>query len=222
MRFQDLSGQAFNSWTVLHRDKERKAGVWFACRCVCGAENTIARGALVRSKSRSCGCGNKKAKGERARKMQATVAERRRLENAHSRVGLTFGYWTVMSVSPNKKQEWKRMVTLLLCRCVCGAEKELIGHRVVHGRTTSCGCKRGDIHRASYAARRAAGTLPPLKPKAPRKRKRKSRDPSGYINPRGYLAADDAPPPAARPDKPAWWPKKNWQLAQWTGTLNPK
>ena len=49
--------------------------------------------------------------------------------------GMKFGRWTVVKLSElrNKQVYW-------LCRCECGAVREVQGPRLLHGKSKSCGC----------------------------------------------------------------------------------
>jgi hypothetical protein len=62
----------------------------------------------------------------------------------------TYGAWTFVALGGPDR--W-------LMRCECGTEKELAPHHLKHGRTTSCGCRRGEMVSVSkfekgYATRR--------------------------------------------------------------------
>lgn len=51
-------------------------------------------------------------------------------------IGQVFGHWTVLSDATGAsggQTRWR-------CRCVCGAERDLIASQVRHGHTKSCGC----------------------------------------------------------------------------------
>lgn len=58
---QDLTGQTFGRWTVLHEDGRKKeprgriVPMW-RCRCACGEERSIRGGTLKSNNSLSCGC----------------------------------------------------------------------------------------------------------------------------------------------------------------------
>jgi hypothetical protein len=62
---EDLTGQIFGKWTVLHKDKVHKgSGAYWICKCECGTERAVAAGSLKRGASFSCGC-ESTSKGER-------------------------------------------------------------------------------------------------------------------------------------------------------------
>lgn len=112
MRTIDIAGQKFGSLTALEKTQKGKKVGW-RCRCDCGQEITIASHALRKGKHPSCGC-------------------KRRLDL----VGRTFGYWKVLSQVPAGERPTKD--TYFLCRCVCGEEKAVVGHRLVQGKSKSC------------------------------------------------------------------------------------
>lgn len=57
VRFTDLCGQVFGSWTVIKRvyPNKNNDSAW-ECSCACGRVRVIARGSLVKGRSKSCGC----------------------------------------------------------------------------------------------------------------------------------------------------------------------
>ncbi len=60
-----------------------------------------------------------------------------------SSVGSEFGRLTVVAIGPTKSKR-----RLLLCRCVCGAEKLIAVDKLRKGTTKSCGCLRSELQRA--------------------------------------------------------------------------
>lgn len=63
MKFIDIAGKVYGSWTVLSRDLKvtAKHTKWI-CKCICGVEKSINGSTLKNGKSLSCGsCGNKKS-----------------------------------------------------------------------------------------------------------------------------------------------------------------
>lgn len=63
--------------------------------------------------------------------------------------GMTFGTWTVLSYSRYSYQP------LWLCRCICGAEREVSGAGLRTGGSTNCGCQRKS--RQSHGDSRVSG-----------------------------------------------------------------
>ena len=53
--------------------------------------------------------------------------------------GRTFGYWTVL------KKIGRYSGTRVLCRCVCGTEKEVLKANLLNGRSRSCGCMKSSL-----------------------------------------------------------------------------
>ena len=58
-------------------------------------------------------------------------------------IGQTFGQWIVIALAPSRGYH-----TYSLCRCQCGTEKEVKMCNLLTGRSSSCGCRNGDILRA--------------------------------------------------------------------------
>lgn len=52
----NLSGNRFGRWTVLHRVESDRHGVFYLCVCDCGKTKAINAADLKRGKSTSCGC----------------------------------------------------------------------------------------------------------------------------------------------------------------------
>jgi hypothetical protein len=65
----DISGQRFGHWTALHRDGYiyGKQIAW-VCRCDCGTLSLLGGSNLRRGETTNCGCQQRKALGDRARK----------------------------------------------------------------------------------------------------------------------------------------------------------
>jgi len=67
-------------------------------------------------------------------------------------IGLRYARLTVIGNAP---MEGRR--GMVLCKCVCGAEKVIEARRVRKGLTKSCGCLQRDMSRAYY---RRKGSMP--------------------------------------------------------------
>lgn len=53
-------GKKYNNWTIIGiSNRPRKCGVEVICKCNCGTERIIQLNALIRNKTKSCGCLNK-------------------------------------------------------------------------------------------------------------------------------------------------------------------
>lgn len=55
--------------------------------------------------------------------------------------GQHFGEWTVLSYTRTQRYGAKGYIRFWLCHCSCGTEREVRGPDIVHGNSTSCGCK---------------------------------------------------------------------------------
>lgn len=135
MDYPELIGQKFNQLTVLKFAGFNKDGRHlYLCECDCGNKSTVALKALKKGTTKSCGCAG-------------------RLNLA----GKKYGRLTVVEqdgYDHNQQSLWK-------CKCDCGNEVTLLGHRVKSGNTKSCGCLKVDraieqsklniIHGASHS-----------------------------------------------------------------------
>lgn len=126
MGFIDITGQKFNHWLVIKREKNNARGdaMWL---CECDCENhtqQIVKGSALRTgHSKSCGCIKKQAAQEVGHKNRANL------------VGKIFGKLTVLeySHSENYQSIWK-------CKCECGNIIYVSTNKLNNGHTKSCGC----------------------------------------------------------------------------------
>lgn len=72
--------------------------------------------------------------------------------------GQRFGRLTVLARVENKAFPSGQTQPQYLCRCDCGNEKVVLGHQLVHGRTTSCGCYRADAARKQFTTHGLSST----------------------------------------------------------------
>ena len=114
--FQDLTGMKFGRLTVLERAENKGGKTYWRCRCECGEEVTVYSHSLKSGATKSCGClGGGKLK---------------------DLTGQKFGRLTVLERTGSderKNATWR-------CRCTCGNECIVTGHRLKSGETKSCGC----------------------------------------------------------------------------------
>lgn len=65
-----------------------------------------------------------------------------------------FGEWTVLRRATPRGPNPRQMTTYWLCRCSCGAEKEVPSYPLQHGRSTRCDrCRRADLSARSKGRR---------------------------------------------------------------------
>jgi len=56
-KFEDLTGQKFNRWTVIGRSSKNSGSViLWKCKCDCGNSSLLRGQDLKGAKSKSCGC----------------------------------------------------------------------------------------------------------------------------------------------------------------------
>ena len=121
-KFQDLTGQSFNAWTVLYKSEKKCRGLtYWHCSCVCGTEKDVAACHLKSGKSASCGC--------MARK---TISEK----ISRDFTGMQFGRLTAVERLPKYKNDQ----TYYKCKCACGNDVIVSGYSLRTGNTKSCGC----------------------------------------------------------------------------------
>lgn len=137
----DMTGARIGMLTVVDRAPDyispsgKKKTMW-QCKCDCGNIVDIS-GHDLRKKRVDCGC----RKQERAKE---SLDEYRN----NKMIGKTFGLLTVLGrvenyVSPKgdgKQSRW-------LCICKCGNTAEVLGSRLLRGKTLSCGCLQREVAR---------------------------------------------------------------------------
>lgn len=120
MRFQDISGQKFNSLTAVRRVENRgKVTYWlFVCDCGTNLEASIYR--VKTGGKKTCGCKTLDRPQNKPKDM----------------VGLTFGRLTVLArdgSTNDRKARWEAV-------CQCGSKVAVSGKELRNGHTKSCGC----------------------------------------------------------------------------------
>lgn len=132
----DLTGKKFGSWTVEEYLGHQK---WL-CKCECGTTKEVGGQSLRDGKSTSCGC-----KRIDILREKGLFVKPRPLRDITEQ---TFGYLTAL-----ERVEDERKGSYWLCRCVCGKKKIVNLSDLASGATKSCGCKIGELRRASgYSA----------------------------------------------------------------------
>lgn len=126
-----MTGQQFNSWTVLSKSDKtgQRNEVYWHVRCVCGNEKDVRANSLTMNKSKSCGCLSYRKK---------------------SLLGAKFGKWTVIDGSDLKVGRH----SAVKCQCECGAIKVIVISDLKGGRTTQC-----VLCRATFQPRKTGDAL---------------------------------------------------------------
>lgn len=118
-RKQDLKiGNKYNRWTVLNIGE--KTG-FSKCQCRCGVIKEVDNGSLRRGLSKSCGCLNIE-----------------QLQNRRKYLEIEVRYGKLFTKAPSKK------VGYTVCKCDCGATKDISNIRLVNEKVKSCGCLKGN------------------------------------------------------------------------------
>ena len=120
----DLSGQRFGRLTALCREgaNANRESYW-RCVCDCGGTSRPLHGTLTKGAARSCGC------------LQQEVRRAHRKDFTGLRSG-------GLLAEKNTGRKDQRGSFLWLCRCDCGATKEVAGSSLKAGIVISCGCAR--------------------------------------------------------------------------------
>lgn len=119
-------GEQFGYWTVMYKsDGYLGKGAHYHCKCKCGTERDIIAEHLKNGASLSCGC----------------LQREKISQNIIDLTGLRFGHWTVLKFADNQHGT----ELLWTCVCDCGTIKDVSGHSLKRGSSTSCGCIKSSI-----------------------------------------------------------------------------
>jgi hypothetical protein len=126
---QDLTGRQFGYLRVIRRFGISKSNkVTWLCGCECGDTCVAAGNNLRYGHQTSCGCRTK----NKLRNLQ----------------GKRFGRWTALSKVNHRKSSGRRQTLVYwVCRCDCGATKEVRSSALIRGDSRSCGCLKTDTDR---------------------------------------------------------------------------
>lgn len=122
----DITGQKFNSWTVLDRVLDNnKKGTYWRCQCDCGNIKEVATTSLRKGTSKSCGC-------QKQQKMRTNNGKF--INETGNRYGklLVLGQDVELSIQKHRAQ-W-------ICQCDCGNITTVSSKCLREGKTKSCGC----------------------------------------------------------------------------------
>lgn len=118
---ENLTGQHFGEWKVLHRAENKNKRVMWNCQCSCGTLRIISAHDLKAGKTKCC-----------RNPVHSHLYNRRDL------TGESFGSLKVLSATAER--DYKGSV-MWRCKCeLCGNEKKLSEDALVHGKYKSCGC----------------------------------------------------------------------------------
>ena len=97
------------------------------CKCQCGIIKEISNSSLKEGLSKSCGCLN---------------IEQLRNRCKHLKIGMRYGRLCING--PSEK------VGYSICKCDCGAIKDINNSRLRNGITLSCGCLQKEIFKSNW------------------------------------------------------------------------
>ena len=121
---RELTGQTFGELTVLGRaeNQDRNGGIWWRCRCACGAEYEAPATLLLTGKRTHCAA---------------------RVHGGHYAyadiTGQRFGRLTALFATDKRSN--KRSV-VWHCRCDCGNEVDYSYNELMYANLQSCGCRK--------------------------------------------------------------------------------
>lgn len=64
-------------------------------------------------------------------------------------IGLTYGFLTILEKAESKRSPNGELVSMVLCKCVCGDIKIYHLHSIKFGQSKSCGCKKAELYAIS-------------------------------------------------------------------------
>lgn len=130
MKYNNLTGQVFNSWTVIGSPIKQKNETFYECRCVCGTVRLVRAHSLAHNKSSGCGCA--KVKNHHG---TASLITNDKGNPVHDLTGQHFKMLTVIQYSHSGKN-----TSFWICRCECGNEVVASSTTLKRGQKLSCGC----------------------------------------------------------------------------------
>ena len=113
----DLTGQRFGKLVAVKDVGRENNNVLWECLCDCGKHISVASIRLTRGDTKSCGCITTKV----------------------DLTGKRFGKWTVLGDIGKRTSSGTVMWN---CLCDCGEQKDVSGHSLRRGKSTSCGCSK--------------------------------------------------------------------------------
>lgn len=125
-KLKDVVGEKYNMLTItgIAPSKREPSGasvkrVYTVCEC--GGTNESSYKNLKRGLIKSCGC--------------LSENNKRKIE-----IGQQFTHWTVLKETEGYIIDGKKEARKMLCKCVCGKEKEVHLDSLTKGQSKSCGC----------------------------------------------------------------------------------
>ena len=118
-----LTGKTFQDLTVLRKatNQRRNGGVWWTCRCSCGAECDVPGTLLVTGRKTHCGC-----KSRREKSFTDISGQK---------------FHRLLALHPTDKRSRQGSV-IWHCRCECGNELDVSYNDLLYTNLQSCGCQK--------------------------------------------------------------------------------
>ena len=156
----DLTGQTFGLWTVLHRDTSRTDIPYYICRCACGTERSVNKYNLKNGTSWHCGCQKEKVKAEVAEKYKERFYNGELAATPQDLSGRRFGRLVVIEKLPYDRDKVRRAKVPYRCICDCGNEITATYGNLILGDTKSCGCRMREIAEKTIKTAQAVQEFP--------------------------------------------------------------
>lgn len=156
----DLTGQTFGLWTVLHRDTSRTDIPYYICRCACGTEKSVNKYNLKNGTSWHCGCQKEKVKAEAAEKYKERFYNGELAATPQDLSGRRFGRLVVLEKLPYDRDKVRSTKVPYRCRCDCGNEFTATYGNLVLGDTKSCGCRMKEVAEKTIKTAQAVQEYP--------------------------------------------------------------
>ena len=121
----DLTGQKFNKWLVLERDKAKKGTAYWICQCECGTIKSVCGSSLRNGASKSCGCEKVKKLRENNGKFINEIGNR---------------YGKLLVIAKDEELSIQKHRAQWICKCDCGNIKTVSNKCLRERKTFSCGC----------------------------------------------------------------------------------
>ena len=120
-KIPDLTGEKFDSWTVIELAKKDKNYVkYWLCKCVCGTESLIRSHDLIKNKSKRC------------KKCKDKITSKKLCKDL---TGMTIGKWKIIKRVGTTK--YRRPIWL--CICKCGKHGKIPSSNLITGLSQCCG-----------------------------------------------------------------------------------
>lgn len=129
-KLKDVVGEVYNRFVITEMLPHKKYGKneykFVRARCICGNIRDVCYKDLTKGRRKSCGCYAK---------------EYEESSKVGGKIGDVYGLWTVLEEGEGYySKSGERQARTVICKCICGKEKEVHTQSLVKGKSKSCGC----------------------------------------------------------------------------------